>query len=108
MSKLVNLGLYIEEYEPTPRDRKSFYGKAHIKRFTDGWILKSYDTDVLAYKASSDEYVRLWDGFSATTGRHIASVAPFNKAGYCALPMGRLLNYYGENGADIILEEGSC
>ena len=108
MSKIVNLGLYIEEYEPTPRDRKSFYGKARVLRFTDGWILKSYNTDVLAYKASTGVYIRLWGDYSATTGRHIASVAPFNKAGFCALPMGRLLGYYGENGADIILEGGSC
>ena len=101
MSKLLNIGLFIETYEPTPKDRKSFYGKAQVLRYTDGYILKSYDTYVLAYKASTDEYIRLWGGYSATTGRHIASVAPLNKAAYCALQEGSYLS----NGDVVIFEK---
>ena len=83
--KIVSLGDFIETYEPTPRDRKSFYGKAHVLCFTDGFLLKSYNTYVLAFKKSSGVYYRLWDSFSATTGRHIACVSGLNKSAYTSL-----------------------
>lgn len=100
MGKLENIGLYIESYEPSPRDRKSFYGKAIVERFTDGFILKSYNTEVLAYKKSTGEYYRLWQDWSATTGRHIASVSGLNKAEFCKLAIAR-----HEGNGDLIIKE---
>lgn len=101
MSKLLNIGLYIDEYEPTPKDRKSFYGKALVKRFTDGFILKSYNTNVLAYKKSTGEYINLWGGWSATTGRHVAAVSGMNKSEYMAKPLGEFLG----NGDVLVKDE---
>lgn len=51
-------------------NRKSFYGKATVFVFDDGDIeLKSYDTIVCRIR--NGEFQRLWDGYSATTMRHI-------------------------------------
>ena len=60
-------------YELQPNDnRKSFYGKAKIIYNDNGEIvLQSYDTCVCKYVISTGKFVRLWDGYSATTMRHI-------------------------------------
>ena len=60
-------------YELMPMDgRKSFYGKAKVF-VRNGWIvLKSYDTYVCAIN-SNGEFLRYWNGYSATTARHIAA-----------------------------------
>ena len=72
-------------YELKPNDnRKSFYGKAKII-YSDDPVeiyLQSYDTKVCKYVVSTGEFVRLWDGYSATTMRHINA----------------FLNYMGING----------
>ena len=49
--------------------RKSFYGKAKV--YTDGktQILYSYNTPVCQIK--NGKFIKLWDGYSATTARHI-------------------------------------
>ena len=68
-------------YELTPTDgRKSFYRKAFVKVLDDGTeILQSYDTDVM--KRNPDgSLVRLWWGWSATTGRHIFAFCGLRKA----------------------------
>lgn len=82
--KTVNI---IKSYELTPNDsHKSFYGKARVFVLEDGTeILRSYQTDVLA-RDPDGTLRRLWDGWSATTGRHIKAFAGINKAEYCALP----------------------
>lgn len=74
-------------YELTPIDgRKSFYGKAHVMRLDDGIeVLLSYKTPVMMRKPGGT-YVRLWDGWSATTGRHISAFSGMNKAAYFKLP----------------------
>lgn len=52
---------------------KSFYCKALVIEKDNGEkVLQSYNTEVC--KVTSDgEFVRLWDGYSATTMRHINS-----------------------------------
>ncbi len=73
-------------YELMPTNgRKSFYGKAIVKVEGDSETLQSYQTDVI--KRVNGRLIRLWDGWSATTGNHIASFCGLNKKGYIALPM---------------------
>ena len=75
-------------YELIPVDgRKSFYGKARVYRATDGTeTLYSYNTAVMR-RDPSGRLVRLWRGWSATTGRHIRAFCGLDKSGYCALPI---------------------
>lgn len=61
----------IYELTPTGYDRaKSFYGKAKIIEEGGEIILQSYDTFVCMINKSG-EFVRMWEGYSATTMRHI-------------------------------------
>lgn len=79
---------FTEVYEVAPCDsHKSFYGKAKVYLTDDGerW-LKSYDTFVLK-QDSNGKWIRLWNSWSATTGRHISAFAGFNKKEYMELPM---------------------
>ena len=71
-----------------PNDsHKSFYGKAKVKTYTDGTrVLQSYNTDVAKIDAN-ENVIRLWDGWSATTGRHIASFCGLNKKEFLNLPL---------------------
>ena len=73
-------------YELTPTDgRKSFYGKAKVLIDDDGSeTLYSYDTPIIR-RDKNGELSPLWDGYSATTGRHIASFAGLNKKQYMDL-----------------------
>ncbi len=65
--------------------RKSFYGKAKVEVSPDGSeTLYSYNTPIIKKMASGD-LVKLWSGWSATTGRHIAAFCGLNKAGFMAL-----------------------
>ena len=60
-------------YELTPGgyDRaKSFYGKAKVIETDGETLLQSYDTTVCKIDKSG-ELVRMWEGYSATTMRHI-------------------------------------
>lgn len=66
--------------------RKSFYGKAKVKTYTDGTrVLQSYNTDVVKIDADGN-IIRLWNGWSATTGRHISAFCGLNKKEYSELP----------------------
>jgi len=74
-------------YELIPHDgRKSFCGKAIVEVNNGEEILYSYGTAIIK-KTASNELVRLWDGWTSTTGRHIAAFCGLNKAGFMALPM---------------------
>ena len=76
----------IYELKPTT-NQKSFYGKAQVIVSSDGTqFLKSYETIVLKRKPDG-ELVRTWQGWSATTGKHIAAFAGINKKQYLALPL---------------------
>ena len=73
-------------YELKPSDgRKSFYGKAVVEVDASGETLYSYNTPIIK-RTAAGELVRLWAGWSATTGRHIAAFCGLNKAGFMALP----------------------
>ncbi len=52
---------------------KSYYGTARVIEKENGEkVLLSYDTEVCKI-TKSGEFVRLWDGYSATTMRHVNS-----------------------------------
>ena len=61
-------------YELTPNDgRKSFYGKANVIELSNGVkLLQSYSTIVAGINTKGN-FVKLWDGWSATTGRHLSA-----------------------------------
>lgn len=73
-------------YELMPNDgRKSFYGKAKVIVDEQGnEILYSYNTAIIK-RMKSSEIIRLWDGWSATTGRHIKAFCGLNKSEFTAL-----------------------
>lgn len=76
----------MKKYELIPNDgRKSFYEKAVVEVADDGSeTLYSYGTPIIK-KTAAGELVKLWDGWSATTGRHINAFCGLNKAAYIAL-----------------------
>lgn len=76
----------MRKYELIPTDgRKSFYGKAVVIVEDNGTeTLYSYGTPIIK-KLVSGELVKLWSGWSATTGRHIQAFCRLNKAAYMNL-----------------------
>lgn len=75
-------------YSLTPTNgRKSFYEKARVHIYPDGSeILFSYGTSVLR-KNSNGTFIRLWDGWSCTTGVHIKSFSNLSKKEFMQLPL---------------------
>lgn len=71
-----------------PNDNhKSFYGKAKVKIYSDNTkVLQSYNTDVAKIDANGN-VIRLWDNWTATTGRHIKAFCGLNKKEYLELPL---------------------
>lgn len=76
-----------------------FYGKARIvhvesKAGSVYEILISYNTAVCMFDAAG-RFIRLWNGYSATTARHIdafrrrCGLCGVNKAAWLALPIGK-------------------
>lgn len=58
---------------------KSFYGKAIVVIDDSGnETLKSYQIDIIRRDADGSLH-RLWDGWSATTGRHIFAFCGYRK-----------------------------
>ena len=76
----------MKRYELTPNNsRKSFYGKAIVEVADDGSeTLYSYNTPIIK-RSSSGDLVKLWDGWTATTGRHIKAFCGLSKAEFLAL-----------------------
>lgn len=76
----------MRKYELIPTDeRKSFYGKAVVIVEDNGTeTLYSYNTPIIK-RLVSGELVKLWDGWTATTGRHIQAFCGLNKAAYMSL-----------------------
>ena len=76
----------MRKYELSPNNgHKSFYGKAVVIIGDDGSeTLYSYGTPIIK-KTAAGELVKLWDGWSATTGRHINAFCVLIKAAYMAL-----------------------
>lgn len=77
-------------YELKPSDtetRKSFYHKAVVIEDADGnQTLFSYLTPIIT-RMKDGEIIRHWDGWSTTTGRHIASFCGLHKRQFLALPV---------------------
>jgi hypothetical protein len=66
----------IAEYYLKPKGtQKSFGGKAIVREYENGdKVLLSYLTPVLK-QTKEGKLIRLWDGYSNTTGRHVESFA---------------------------------
>lgn len=77
----------MKTYELHPvNGQKSFGGKALVQVDNAGnETLYSYGTAIIK-RLVSGELVRLWAGWSATTGKHISAFCGLNKAGFMALP----------------------
>ena len=74
----------MKRYELIPTDgRKSFYGKAIVEE-NGTETLYSYNTPIIT-RLVSGELVKLWNGWTATTGRHIAAFCGLNKTEYMNL-----------------------
>ncbi len=73
-------------YELIPQNgRKSFYRKAVVHIAEDGSETPySYNTPIIK-RTASGELVKLWDGWTATTGRHISAFCGLNKAAFMKL-----------------------
>lgn len=85
--------MFVSELTPCGHDRaNSFYGKAKVIEKDGETLLQSYDTIVCKIDKSG-EFVRMWDGYSATTMRHVNSflqlvgIAGGGKAWWDALPV---------------------
>ena len=52
-------------------DRKSWYGKAKVFETENEIFLQSYDTFVCYFDKEKKIFEKLWDGYSATSMRHI-------------------------------------
>lgn len=79
-------GIKTKRYELTPQgNQKSFSGKAIVEIAEDGSeTLYSYRTPIIK-RTASGELVKLWDGWTATTGKHIKSFCGLNKAEFMDL-----------------------
>lgn len=75
-------------YELRPNNGKSFYGKALvvIDESNNSETLLSYGTPIVK-RDRKGVLVRLWDGWSVTTGRHIAAFCGLNKKEFERLPL---------------------
>lgn len=76
----------MKRYELIPTDaRKSFYGKAYVEVDENGAeTLYSYGTPIIK-RLKSGKLVKLWSGWSMTTGRHITAFCGLNKMEYTSL-----------------------
>lgn len=76
----------MRKYELSPDDnRKSFYGKAIVRVDDNGTeTLFSYGTPIIS-KDINGNLKRIWDGWSATTGRHIKAFCGLNKSQFINL-----------------------
>ena len=87
---------WFDSYELYPRfdSRKSFYGKAQVIEIDGKTYLRSYDTVVCGIV--DGRFRRFWDGWSATTGRHVNEFSrqfrgkPVNKAEWDEIEVSRL------------------
>lgn len=77
-------------YELVPTNgRKSFYGKAKVVVKSNVETLYSYGTPIMK-RFPDGKLKAIWDGWSATTGRHITAFCGLNKREYFSLLEGDL------------------
>lgn len=86
MNKYQLVPLAMNKYHLIPKDNhKSFYGKAVVVSDGGGCeFLESYGTLIMSRR--DGVLLRHWDGWTATTGRHIRAFCGLNKGGFMALP----------------------
>ena len=71
--------------ELIPTNQKSFYGKAYTIIDDDGnETLYSYNTPIIT-RTKSGEYIRIYPGYTQTTGKHIKAFCGMSKAEFMAL-----------------------
>lgn len=73
----------VKRYELKPLNQKSFYGKAFVEVDGDTETLYSYNTRIMYRKNGT--YHAVWNGWSATTGKHIRAFSGMNKREYMRL-----------------------
>jgi hypothetical protein len=78
--------------------QKSFYGKARIATYENG---RTFNTYLISYNTavamidSAGRFIRLWNGYSATTAKHIArfmdryGLRGIGKAEWLNMPIGK-------------------
>lgn len=73
-------------YELMPNNgRKSFYGKAIVEIEPSGnETLYSYHTPIVT-RTPQGKLIKLWNGWTATTGNHIKSFCGLDKKAFMAL-----------------------
>ena len=78
----------MKRYELIPTDsHKSFYGKAIVEVDGNGTeTLYSYGTKIIS-RGADGKLTRFYEGWTATTGRHIRSFCGLNKAEFLELPV---------------------
>lgn len=76
-------------YELTPTNgQKSFYGKARVEILENGTkVLYSYNTKIM-YISPIGTMFKLWNDWSATTGKHIKAFCGLNKKEFLNLANG--------------------
>ena len=81
----------INEYYLKPKGtQKSFGRKATVKEYENGdKILFSYLVPVLK-QTKEGKLIRLWDGYSNTTGRHVESFAGITGSYFKSMPVKEL------------------
>lgn len=74
-------------FELTPiNGRKSFYGKAHVQVDDNGVeTLISYGTPII--RRDGDMLIRLYNGYTSTTGTHIKLFCGLTKKEFLAMPV---------------------
>jgi len=77
----------MKKRELVPQDgRKSFHGKAYVMVEDNGTeTLFSYNTAIIK-RTAAGKLTRLWQGWSAATGRHINAFCGLHKRDFFALP----------------------
>ena len=82
-------------YDLTPNDgHKSFYGRAKVIEAGENKLLRSYET-IVAYLDKTKKLHRTWEGWSATTARHVDAFAGrgIRKAEWEKMPVEPVPNY---------------
>ena len=102
MSKIINLSVNGKTVDELSREyQKMFYKKAALIENKGRVFLQSYDTIVAC--VDKGKLLKLWDGYSATTARHIDAfcysfgVKPVSKKDWENMPLSRIKKPYRED-----------
>lgn len=81
----------MKEFKLKATTQRSYYGKATVLDYDNKVQLKSYDT-IVCEIINNGDFVKLWNGYSATTMKHINdfrrlyNFEPINKKAWDNLP----------------------